>query len=194
MMMKTMRIMFLVLSVVTTFNSNDVSAADSNNLIEVLLESLIQKVDRLERNTEKQIEDVNTVVSKVEFKVDDLVTETSDATREMAKKVRASRAESIYSAMSDEVRQHSIDVEGISRALENGYHFVGNGGYGPYDDDILKFHLPFSQCVDMCTKKMHDEGKAWNSIVWGDSENRCYCTKGERGHSSRSTSYVHFKL
>ena len=39
----------MVLSVVTTVERNDVSAADSNNLIEVLLESLIQKVDVLEK-------------------------------------------------------------------------------------------------------------------------------------------------
>ena len=76
--MINVRIMFLVLSVVTTFNCNDVSAANSNNQIEILLETIIQKVDLLERNIENvrsDIDDVSTVVSKVEFKVDDLVTD-----------------------------------------------------------------------------------------------------------------------
>ena len=72
--MINVRIMFLVLSVVTTFNCNDVSAANSNNQIEILLETIIQKVDLLERNIENvrsDVDNVNTVVSKVEFKVDD---------------------------------------------------------------------------------------------------------------------------
>ena len=83
--MKTMRILFLVLSVVTTFNRNDVSAANPDNQIEYLLEMLIQKVDALEKNTEKQIENVNSVVSKVDCKVDELKTEVKNIEIKMAK-------------------------------------------------------------------------------------------------------------
>ena len=34
--------------------------------------------------------------------------------------------ESIYIAMSDEIKKYDIDVEDISRAMADGYHFVGD--------------------------------------------------------------------
>ena len=70
--MVNVRILFLMLSVVTTFNHNDVSAANPNNQIEYLLEKIIQKVDLLEKNMKEEIENVDTVVSKVGWKVDDI--------------------------------------------------------------------------------------------------------------------------
>ena len=186
--MINVRIMFLVLSVVTTFNCNDVSAANSNNQIEILLETIIQKVDLLERNIENvrsDIDDVSTVVSKVEFKVDDLVTDVDNVKRDLAS--------SIYNIMSDEVKKYNVNVEDVSRALACGYHFVGNGNYGHYDDYIYKQPLSFSQCVDMCKEKRDTDGEAWNSLGWQGNGNYCWCFKGERGHSPDKAS-VHFRI
>ena len=118
---------------------------------------------------------------------------TSDTTREIAEKVRISRAESIYSATSDEMKTHNIDAEGISRALSNGYHFVGNGYNGQYDDAIRKYPLSFSQCVDWCSKKKHDAGESWNSFDWSGYDNYCRCCKGERGHTPDAR-MVHFRI
>ena len=151
-----------MLSVVTTFNRNDVSAAESNDQIKVLLERLIQKVDALENV-------VRTVVSKL------------------------LRADATYNAMSKEVKKHNITVEDVSRALQGGYHFVGNGYAGNSDDHIAKHPLSFSQCVDMCSKKMHDAGDKWNSFYWRGYDNYCVCCKGERGHTP-NTRIVHFRI
>ena len=81
-----MRTLFLVLSMVTAFERNYVAATDSsNNQIENLLETLIQKIDVLEKNMEKQIDDVNTVVSTIAFRVDDLVTDVDNVKRDVSK-------------------------------------------------------------------------------------------------------------
>ena len=169
----------MLLSVVTTFNRNDVSAANPNNQIEILLERLIQKVDIMEKNMAKGF--------------DTATRKTSDATREMAEKVRTLKADAIYIATSDEMKSHNIDAEGISRALSNGYHFVGNGYWGGHDDCISKSPLSFSQCVDVCTKKMHAETE-WNSLDWsGYDDNNCRCCKGKRGHRANAR-FVHFRV
>ena len=87
-MMKTMRILFLVLSAVTTFNCNAVSASDSNNLIEFLLEKLIQKVDLMEKNMEKvsfQVDDLVMDAGQTKKTVNDLVTKVENVERKMAK-------------------------------------------------------------------------------------------------------------
>ena len=158
----------MVLSVVITVERNYASAANPNNQIEYLLETLIQKVDALEKKMEKQVDDVNTVVSKTAFQVDDLVTDVDNVKQDMAKgfdaavvKERVSRTESTYNLMSDEIKKHKITIEDVSRALERGYHFVGNGYNGQYDDIIYKA-LSFSEC-----------GSVWNSA-------RRRCTKQVR--------------
>ena len=117
----------------------------------------------------------------------------SDATREMAEKVRISRADAIYIATSDEMKKYNIDAEGISRALSEGYHFVGNGYQGSHDDFIGNQPLSFSQCVDYCAKKKHDAGEAWNSLRWTGYDNYCQCSKGDRGHNP-DAKYVHFRI
>ena len=222
-MMMNLRILFLVLSVVTIVERNDASAANanSNNQIEYLLETLIQKVDALEKNianVRSDVDDVNTVVSKTAFQVDDLVTEAGQtkkvvndlvtdienvkkdmakgfetAAREMEEKVRTLKADAIYIATSDEIKKYNIDAEGISSALAAAYHFVGNGYRGNFDDYIEKYDLTFSQCVDMCSKKKHEDGEAWNSFSWSGYDNWCACYKGERGHTP-SARHVHFRI
>ena len=115
-----------------------------------------------------------------------------NAKRDIEDKVRASRADAIYIAASDEIKKYEVDTEGISRALANGYHFVGNG-YSRNRDDAISKHISFSQCVDLCTKKRHDAGESWNSFYWDGRDNECVCSKGERGHNPH-TSFVHFRI
>ena len=95
--------------------------------------------------------------------------------------------------MSEEVRKYNINVEDVSRALAGGYHFVGNGYNGHSDENIDKYNLSFSQCVDFCTKKRHDAGESWNSFYWRSSDNYCVCFKGGRGHYP-DAKYVHFRI
>ena len=64
---------------------------------------------------------------------------------EMAEKIKTLKADSIYSAMSDEMKQHNINVEDVSRVLAAGYHFVGNGHQGTYDECFNKYGISFSQ-------------------------------------------------
>ena len=84
--------------------------------------------------------------SQVEFKVDDLVTDVDNVKMKMVKQAiermkheivnvkpdmaknvemtkgfDTTRAESIYIAMSDEIKKYNIDVENISRALAAGH-------------------------------------------------------------------------
>ena len=82
------RILFLVLSVVTKVERNYISATNSSNQIEILLETLIQKVDLLEKwrmFLPPDVDGVNTVVSKVEFTVFDLVTDVDNVKMKMVK-------------------------------------------------------------------------------------------------------------
>ena len=195
--MMNVRILFLMLSVVTTFYRNDVSAANPNN-IEYLLETLIKKVDALEKKMEKQVDDVNDVVSKTAFQVEDLVTDASQTNKTInnlvkdVETVKKDMASSIYNIMSDEVKKSTINVEDVSRALAYGYHFVGNGYYGQYND-FIRNHISFSQCVDFCKKKRDTDGEAWNSFYWQGYNNYCVCFKGERGHTPNKVS-VHFRI
>ena len=173
-MMMNVQILFSVLSVVIIINHNDVSAANPNNQIEVLLETLIQKVDVLEKNIENVKHDVAKGFDTVARKT-------------------TSRADAIFIAISDEVRSHKVNVEDISRVLANGYHFVGNGIVDTHDDFIDIYGLSFSQCLNLCTKKRHEAGESWNSFTWGVPINYCNCYKGGRGHNP-DASVVHFRI
>ena len=51
--------------------------------------------------------------------------------------------------------------------------------------------LSFPDCVTLCTKKRHTEGKEWNGFFW--CADVCQCTKNESGHTPDGE-FVHFKL
>ena len=95
--------------------------------------------------------------------------------------------------MSDEIKKYNIAVEDISRAFAGGYHFVGNGYEGHYDGRIDKHPISFSECVDMCTKKQHADGKAWNSFRWTGDGNYCWYFKGG-GDLTPNSQHVHFRI
>ena len=185
--MVNVRILFLMLSVVTTFNCNDVSAANPNNQIEILLERLIQKVDLLEKNMEKvsfQADDLEMDAAQTKKTINGLVTDVEN--------VKTNMASSTYNVISDEVKKHYVNVEDVSHALAEGYHFVGNG-YEEDSDDSIEKHISFSHCVDMCTKKRDADGEAWNSFYWSGYDYHCACLKSGRGHS-QDVQYVHFRI
>ena len=122
--------------------------------------------------------------------------EIDNVKRDMAKgfeTAAVSTAEFVYSEMSEEIKKYEIHNKDISRALSEGYHFVGNGYDGHVDDAIYKYPLSFSECVDFCTKKKHDAGESWNSFDWSGHDNWCMCYKGERGHTP-DAKHVHFRI
>ena len=96
----------------------------------------------------------------------------------------------------DEVktRVQKTDNDVKSDSLLAGWKYYGRGINGNYDAGISKSDATFPDCVQWCEEKRKTDGAAWNGMIYRHSDGNCQCIKGDRGHDSSWSSYVHFQV
>ena len=144
----------------------------------------------------KTEEITNEKVSKIEDRVAELVEEGKEAktqriaTKKLVDEVKAQ--EIATKKLVDEVKTlvQKTDVDVISHS----WKYYGKGINTHIDTHIDKSGATFPECVQWCEVKRKTDGYAWDGMIYRHSDGNCQCIKGDRGHDSSWSSYVHFQV